>query len=114
MHLEFGTNFKPPQNADADLMILAGDIITFKNFKPLTNFLSDWNKPVLFVAGNHEYYTRQSIEDCELAFKEYISKHHLNLTWLKDSDIVLFLIKWVIQVATCTGFDENDLKLRFE
>ena len=56
LHLEFGSNFKPPKNSDADLMILAGDIITFKNFKPLSDFLSDWKKPVLFIAGNHEYY----------------------------------------------------------
>ncbi len=89
LHLEFGTNFKPPQNTDTDLMILAGDIITFRNLKPLTNFLSDWNKPVLFVAGNHEYYTRQPIDACEIAFKEYISVHHSNLIWLNNSEITL-------------------------
>lgn len=51
LHLEFGSNFKPPKNSDADLMILAGDIITFKNFKPLSDFLSDWSKPVLYITG---------------------------------------------------------------
>ena len=35
LHLEFGTDFRPPQDSDADVMILAGDIITFKDFRPL-------------------------------------------------------------------------------
>jgi predicted phosphodiesterase len=35
LHLEFGQNFQPPSDSDADVMILAGDIITFRNFKPL-------------------------------------------------------------------------------
>lgn len=89
LHLEFGYNFKPPKDSDADLMILAGDIITFKNFEPLNNFLSDWEKPILFVAGNHEYYTKQPIEAGELAFKEYISAHNSNLTWLNNSESIL-------------------------
>ncbi|MES2961978.1 MAG: metallophosphoesterase [Pseudomonadota bacterium] len=89
LHLEFGTNFKPPKNSDADLMILSGDIITFKNFKPLSDFLSDWDKPVLYVAGNHEYYTRQPMDAGEQAFKDYISEHHSNITWLNNSDFSL-------------------------
>ena len=88
LHLEFGTKFKP-KDSDADLMILAGDIITFKNFKSLSEFLFDWKKPVLFIAGNHEYYTKQPIDTCELAFKEYILAHHPNLTWLNNSDFSL-------------------------
>jgi len=89
LHLEFGTNFKPPKNSDADLMILAGDVITFKNFKPLSDFLSDWKKPVLYVTGNHEYYTRQPMDAGEKAFKDYISTHHQNITWLNNSDFFL-------------------------
>ena len=53
LHLEFGTDFRPPGNRDADLMILAGDIITFRDFEPLGRFLDGWSKPVLYVAGNH-------------------------------------------------------------
>jgi len=40
LHLEFGTDFKPPKNSDANLMILAGDIITFRNFELLFLLLS--------------------------------------------------------------------------
>jgi len=89
LHLEFGTDFKPPKNSDADLMILAGDIITFRNFKPLSDFLSDWKKPVLFVAGNHEYYTQKPMNEGEDDFQNFISKNHQNLTWLNNSDFVL-------------------------
>lgn len=89
LHLEFGTNFKPPKNSDTDLMILAGDIITFKKFKPLSDFLSDWKKPVLFVAGNHEYYTRRPMAEGEDAFQNFISSDQLNLIWLNNSDFIL-------------------------
>lgn len=85
LHLEFGSNFKPPKNSDADLMILAGDIITFKNFKPLSDFLSDWSKPVLYITGNHEYYTRHPMDAGEQAFKDYIATNHPNITWLNNS-----------------------------
>lgn len=51
LHFEFGAYFKLPHNADADLMILAGDIITLKDLKPLDRFLEGRNKPVLYVTG---------------------------------------------------------------
>lgn len=89
LHLEFGTHFKPPKDSDADLMILAGDIITFKNFEPLSDFLSGWKKPVLFVVGNHEYYTRRPMKECEDDFQNFISINHSNLFWLNNSDFVL-------------------------
>jgi predicted phosphodiesterase len=89
LHLEFGTNFKPPKDSDADLMILAGDIITFRNFEPLNDFLSGWKKPALFVAGNHEYYTRRPMKECEDEFQNFISTNHSNVIWLNNSDFVL-------------------------
>jgi len=89
LHLEFGTNFKPPKDSDADLMILAGDIITFRNFEPLSDFLFNWKKPALFVAGNHEYYTRKPMSECENEFQNFISKNHPNITWLNNSNFVL-------------------------
>jgi predicted phosphodiesterase len=33
LHLEFGSSFMPPADTDADVMILAGDIITCKDYK---------------------------------------------------------------------------------
>lgn len=44
LHLEFKSGWKMPENIDADLMILAGDIITFQDYSPLTKFLTGWKK----------------------------------------------------------------------
>jgi predicted phosphodiesterase len=57
LHLEFGQEWKLPGNLDADILILAGDIIVFDDFNPLKVLLESWDKPVIFVAGNHENYT---------------------------------------------------------
>ena len=56
IHLEFGP-FKIPKT-DADVIILAGDI-------HIGTAAVDWiksqtKKPVLYVAGNHEYYGRKN------------------------------------------------------
>lgn len=82
LHLEFGNNFKPPKDSEADLMILAGDIIIFNDFVPLKKFLVDWNKPVLYIAGNHEYYTKKSMLEGEEKFFEFIRNEQPNIAWL--------------------------------
>ncbi len=38
LHLEFGGGFLPPAETDADIMILAGDIITFRDYAPLNDY----------------------------------------------------------------------------
>lgn len=87
LHLEFGTDFMLPADSDADLMILAGDIITFKDYRPLTQFLKDWTKPVLYVTGNHEYYTRQPMGEEDAKFKIWLGANHPNVTLLQDEAI---------------------------
>ncbi len=89
MHLEFGRNFQPPADVNADVMILAGDMITFRNFEPLGWTLKDWHKPVLFVAGNHEYYTQRPMEAGESAFKTWLAERHPNVTFLQDDSITI-------------------------
>ena len=44
-------------------MILAGDIVTLRDYAPLDQILRKWKKPVLYVTGNHEYYTRRPMND---------------------------------------------------
>jgi Icc-related predicted phosphoesterase len=73
-----------PENIDADLMILAGDIITFQNYSPLTKFLTGWKKPVLYVTGNHEYYTWTPKNREEETFKKWLVTCHPNVTLLRD------------------------------
>ena len=66
LHLEFGAHFQLPEDTSADLLVLAGDIITFQDLSPLGRLLQGWDKPVLYVAGNHEYYTRKSMTESGL------------------------------------------------
>lgn len=60
LHLEFGNPFKIPKavGRQADVLILAGDILSFNQPEVVIPLLEHWpdNKPVLFVPGNHEYY----------------------------------------------------------
>lgn len=89
LHLEFGTDFKPPADTDADLMILAGDIITCKDYSPLSRFLNDWEKPVLYVMGNHEYYTRRPMAEEDTGFRHWLEKYHPNVTLLLDESVTI-------------------------
>ncbi len=60
-------------------MILAGDIVTLRDYEPLDQILRKWKKPVLYVTGNHEYYTRRPLnEEEDNRFKAWLedkSKH---------------------------------------
>ena len=89
LHLEFKNPFKIPKNLDADVLILAGDIIVFNDdgFGMLKEFLEEWKKPVLFVAGNHEFYTKKCSIECSESFYNFSSKYINNLVWLKDTSI---------------------------
>jgi len=89
LHLEFGDNFRIPSDCKADVLILAGDIITFANFEPLHELLEDWHKPVLFVAGNHEYYTKKPLSKMKSNFIEYIKQHKENITFLDNSSCTI-------------------------
>jgi predicted phosphodiesterase len=72
LHLEFGGNWELPEDVEGDLMILAGDIISLKNYVLLEHFLKDWKKPVLYVTGNHEYYTQRPMNEEEYNFKVWL------------------------------------------
>ncbi len=54
IHLEFG-RLEHPQT-DADLVIAAGDIGIGRQG---INWLKGLNKPVIYIAGNHEFYTHE-------------------------------------------------------
>jgi|CXWL01.1.fsa_nt_gi Icc-related predicted phosphoesterase len=87
LHLEFKSGWKMPGNTDADLMILAGDIITFGDYRPLAAFLDGWEKPVLYITGNHEYYTRTPRDKEENNFKNWLAVNYPNVTFLRDESI---------------------------
>lgn len=86
VHLEFGRNWHPPRNIDGDVMLLAGDITSFKTYKPLKFFLRFWDKPVIYIAGNHEYYGT-NMEPAERMAVEWISRKLPNVHYLKNSAV---------------------------
>src|SRR5580698_4237936 len=86
LHLEFGSGWMLPPDADGDVMILAGDIITLGQYDPLDRLLQNWKKPVLYVTGNHEYYTRKPINEEDQRFRAWLSTEHPNVKLLLDEE----------------------------
>lgn len=91
LHLEFGTDFKSPINSDADIMILAGDITVFTKNKlnKLNKFLEGWEKPILYVAGNHEYYTKKCMNRGKGSFKKWAAEKYPNLIFLENEEVTI-------------------------
>jgi len=87
LHLEFSHGWSLPQELDGDVLVLAGDIITFKNYEPFKELLSEWNNPVLFVAGNHEFYTQTPMQREEADFKAWLLHNLPHVTFLQDEEI---------------------------
>ena len=77
LHLEFGKPFDTPDESTADVMILAGDIITFADLSPLEKIAQSWRKPILYVAGNHEFYTRTPMQDNIARFQAWAADYPL-------------------------------------
>jgi 3',5'-cyclic AMP phosphodiesterase CpdA len=76
LHLEFGSGWILPPDANGDVMILADDIVTLRDYEPLDQILRKWKKPVLYVAGNHEYYTRRPMNEEDNRFKAWLKAKH--------------------------------------
>ncbi len=70
-------------------MILAGDIITFGDYRPLARFLENWSKPVLYVPGNHEYYTQTPIDRDSQDFAKWLSENLPHVVLLQDEGITI-------------------------
>lgn len=77
LHLEF-SNWQPPEAVQADVIILAGDI--WKKDHGIHWARSTWpDRPIIYVAGNHEYYgsVRESVESRLEAASRETGVHYL-------------------------------------
>ena len=109
LHLEFDHNWQLPADINGDVLILAGDIISFKDYTPLEHLLQNWKKPVLYIAGNHEYYT-QSAMDIELQdFKNWAAKTLPNLQVLNNEGTVIDDVHF-FGGTMWTDFDGGDIE----
>jgi len=82
MHLEFGIPFAQSPPRDADVLVCAGDLLT-RGIVPSIEWLATNiapSIPVVFVAGNHEYYgaaVQESIRDARSLRGRYPHIHCL-------------------------------------
>lgn len=82
LHLNFGDNIDLQSQEDAEILLLAGDIIETRGLKPNRQFRDRYlkffktvcgkYKYVIYVQGNHEYYN-SCIKDSTDRIKEYLS-----------------------------------------
>jgi predicted phosphodiesterase len=87
LHLEFGSGWDVPSDVCGDIMVLAGDIITLQDYQPLDRLLRNWKKPVLYVTGNHEYYTERPMNEEEENFKAWLADTHPHVNLLRDGAV---------------------------
>lgn len=104
LHLEAHPHFQPQAAAQADVLVLAGDIGSYQpgsllqgeyfgleRFSPLPQFAS-WPCPVLFVPGNHEY-DMQDWDDAHARLRRICDL--LGIQWLERETAVLQGVRFV-------------------
>jgi predicted phosphodiesterase len=109
LHLEFGSGWTLPSEADGDLMILAGDIVMLRDYDPLDRLLQKWKKPVLYVTGNHEYYTRRPMNEEDDRFKAWLKGNHPHVKLLLDEEISIDGVNF-FGGTMWTDFNGSDLR----
>ena len=87
LHLEFGSGWMLAPAVSGDVMILAGDIVTLRDYEPLDQILRMWKKPVLYVTGNHEYYTRRPMNEEDNKFRAWLEAKHPYVKLLLDEEV---------------------------
>lgn len=103
LHLEFPQNnsflMQIPLKVEGDILILAGDILLFKEldeYKYFFNFISENFKYTYWIPGNHEYYY-SDISERSNSFKEQIRSNVFlvnNLIVIHDDIKFIFSTLW--------------------
>lgn len=120
LHLEAHPHFQAQPAADADVLVLAGDIGSYQQggllgdedfglaqFSPLPQYAS-WPCPVIFVPGNHEY----DLQDFDSAHARLRATcDRLGLIWLERETAVLDGVRFV-GTTLWTDFDAIALQDR--
>jgi len=109
LHLEFGSGWMLPPAVHEDVMILAGDIVTLRDYEPLDQILRKWKKPVLYVTGNHEYYTRRPMNEEDNRFKAWLEDRHPHVKLLLDEEVSIGGVNF-FGGTMWTDFNGGDLR----
>jgi Icc-related predicted phosphoesterase len=90
LHLEFrpGT-LDGFDRLEGDVLVLAGDIVNLMDPRSLDHLLKQWSKPVVYVIGNHELYTRRPMRAEASTFKSWLAENHLHVHLLCDEAITI-------------------------
>ena len=111
LHLEFRHGWALPAEVDTDLMILDGDVITFGDYRPLERFLEKWRKPVLYVPGNHEYYTQASMDREIQDFAKWLSENLPHIILLQNEGITVGGVHFFGGTMWMDSANENPLAM---
>lgn len=117
LHLDFYTSatIQPllamiEQAENADVCLLAGDVVEAKNFQALhvqavLTALSGKYPKVLAIAGNHEYYANQSIDASKAILRRGYTIH--GITFLERESVVISGVQF-IGATLWTNFGGDD------
>ncbi|MBO0132285.1 metallophosphoesterase [Agrobacterium burrii] len=95
LHLEFGVPFGKPAPADADVLVCAGDLLTrgvVASIEWLAHNIAP-SRPVVCVAGNHEFYGG-SIQEGLRNAREAASRHP-NLHFLENDAVEISGVRFI-------------------
>lgn len=102
IHLEFG-DLQKPEN-DADLIIAAGDIGVFTQG---VDWLKSLNKKVIYVAGNHEFYS----EEYKLTLNTIREQcEGSNISFLENDELIYQGVRFIGCTLWADLFVEGDDK----
>ena len=94
LHLEFGASFDIEPPPGTDVVVCAGDVLT-KGIAPSIKWLGDklaGKVPVVFVAGNHEFYGGSIVDDIRAAkLEDVYPRLHFLENGKVEIDGVLFV-----------------------
>lgn len=87
LHMEMD-GFMIIGETDADVIVLAGDInVGTRGLRWASEEAEDTGKPVIYVAGNHEYYKREYFS-LQAELREMAAQHE-NVHFLEEDEVVI-------------------------
>jgi predicted phosphodiesterase len=102
LHLEFERKYHGYES-NADVMVIAGDLDVYNDIESsLIKFYEIYNKPIIFVPGNHEYY-HSSKKIMDKVFENF---DHPNIHILNGTDWVNY--NGVIFIGSTGWWDESN------